>query len=294
MDAQQRPPDRPERPNTLGQAWRRMADSRSSPPRPPDLPTLPDWPPLPGEQPSPSAWPSLGLARPNAPNVPDVPDESHPADALQPTERDAMRWQGRSRSRWPDAAPAPALTRLGRAGILRRLGQFRRTSRRARIGLAAAAVVLIVLVVACSSFALRATAGLVTTDAASGAHGAANQSSTASVLATVTPHPTSQPTQTSAPLPPLTLAFTCASGKIRGTGQVCVHTLPGAALSLTVRYCDGSTAKGLHGSATADGSGNYTWSWPVRPTCPGSATATVTAKANGQSLTASDTFTITA
>jgi hypothetical protein len=181
--------------------------------------------------------------------------------------------------------------------MLRRLGQLGhlgRTSKRARIGVAAAAAaMLVVLIVACSSFALRATAGLVTGDATSGVHGTANQSSTASALATVTPQPTSQPTPTSAPPAPLTLTFTCASGKIRGTGQVCVHTLPGTALSLAVRYCDGSAAKGLHGSATADGSGNYTWSWPVRPTCAGPATATVTAKANGQSLTASDTFTIT-
>ena len=295
MDTQQPPPDRPHGPNTLGQAWRRLAEPRPRRPPDPQLPILPDWPPLPGEHPSPSAWPSVSPAGSKPPVVPNMPDESHPADALQPTERDEMLWPGRS---WSPARP-PAHPRPGRATILdgfARFGPFLPASKRARIGLGAAAtVVLIVLIVACSSLALRATGGPVTGDAARGSHGTANHSSiasTASALATISPQLTSKPAPTSAPSPPLTLAFTCASGKIHGTGQVCVHTLPGASLSLTVRYCDGSTAKGLHGSATADGSGNYTWSWPVHPTCAGSATATVTATANGQSLTASDTFTI--
>ncbi len=275
MGAQQPPPDRP---NTLGQAWRRMGEPR--PYRPRDLPTLPDWPPLPDEPPqpsrlSPSAWPALGS---------EAPETSHLDDARQPTTRDDTLWPGQS---WAPAATPAATPRQPRRGSP--LRWLRRAPKRTQIGITAAAVVvLVVLIVACSSFALRTTAGLV----APRSQGATNHSGTPSSPATLTAHPTSQPTPTSAPLPPLTLAFTCASGRIRATGQVCVHTLPAATLSLSVRYCDGSTAKGLHGSVTADGSGNYTWSWPVHPTCVGPATATVTARANGQSLTASDTFTI--
>jgi hypothetical protein len=111
---------------------------------------------------------------------------------------------------------------------------------------------------------------------------------TPSVTTTVTPGITPSPS-------PLTIAFTCASGAAGGPGQVCVRTLPHAALSLSVRYCDGSYAKGkaFHGASYADGSGNYTWRWNVNTTCLGAATATVTARSAGQTLTQSTTFTIT-
>src|SRR5690348_3369467 len=112
------------------------------------------------------------------------------------------------------------------------------------------------------------------------------------------PTPAPSPTAASArntPAPLFTVAFTCANGTIGGRGMVCVHTQPDAAVSLTVRYCDGSYAggKGLHGNMHADGSGNYTWRWNVGTTCAGAATATVTAKSSGQSATQSTTFTIT-
>ena len=262
------------------EARRRMSESQRGKPR--DLPTLPDWPPLPDE-PSQADWPTLHPA---------IPDESHPDDALQPTVSDNSLLRGQSQRAAPSAAaPAAPPSRLD---ILRRL---RGASKRARLGIVAAvAVVLVGLIVVCSGLALHATNGLVLGNAQATAH-----SGTPGTLPTVTPHPTKQPTPThtptprvptATPAPPLTLAFTCASGQLRGTGQVCVHTLPGASLNLTVRYCDGSTAKGLHG-ATADASGNYTWTWLVRTTCAGQATATVKASWNGQSLTQSDTFTIT-
>lgn len=238
-----------------------------------DLPTLPDWPPL-RDDPSQAVWPPLD---------PWAPDESHPADALQPTERD-----DRLRSPRTPAAVPP-----GRSGIRRRL---RGASKRVRLGITVAIVVLVVLIVACSAFALRTTNGLVTGSAPDGAVATqtAGHTRTPHALPTVTPLPTSQPTPTATATSPtqLTLTFTCASGSIHGTGQVCVQTQPGASLSLAVRYCDGSTAKGLHDGATADGSGNYTWTWLVRTSCAGPATAAVTANWNGQSLTQSDTFTI--
>lgn len=134
-------------------------------------------------------------------------------------------------------------------------------------------------------------AGQVTPNAGRAANGVASPSA-----ATPTPalSPTASPVRNT-PAPSFTVAFTCASGAIGGQGMVCVHTRPDAMVSLTVRYCDGSYAggKGLHGSAHADGSGNYTWRWNVNTSCAGTATATVTAKSSGQTVTQSTTFTVT-
>lgn len=121
-----------------------------------------------------------------------------------------------------------------------------------------------------------------------------------STVAAPTPVPTSVPSPTVAPVrntpaPAFSIAFTCASGVIFGRGMVCIHTRPDAAVSLSVRYCDGSYAGGkdLRGNAHADGSGNYTWRWIVITSCAGKATATVTAKSSGQTVTKSTTFIVT-
>ncbi|MGZ3676828.1 MAG: hypothetical protein ACXVCO_21190, partial [Ktedonobacterales bacterium] len=100
---------------------------------------------------------------------------------------------------------------------------------------------------------------------------------------------------TATSVPPFTIAFTCASGVIGGTGEVCVHTQPNAILTLRVQYCDGSFAggKSVQGTAHADSSGDHTWRWTVTTNCAGTATATVTAKSAGQITTQSTTFTIT-
>lgn len=173
------------------------------------------------------------------------------------------------------------------------------------MGIVAGLVVSVLLIVACSGLALHAASGLVGGDASLPSGALATQQSTGSQatpnsLSTVTPGGTSAATSaataaaTATAIQPLTLTVTCASGSLHGTGQVCVHTQPSAALNLTVRYCDGTYAKGLHGAALADNNGNYTWSWPVRAACVGAATATVTAKWNGQSMTATKSFSITA
>lgn len=132
------------------------------------------------------------------------------------------------------------------------------------------------------------------------AHGArgANGALVSPTSRTATPNATTTTTTTPGnthPPTPLTIAFTCASGVAGGTGQLCVHTLPNAALSLAVRYCDGSYAKGkaFHAVSYADGSGNYTWRWNVTTSCGGAATATVTANSAGQTATQSATFTVT-
>ena len=117
------------------------------------------------------------------------------------------------------------------------------------------------------------------------------------------PTPTSRPTQptpaplpTPAPPPPTTLAitFTCASAVDLGVGQVCVHTRPGAALSIRIVYTCGQVAsnKSLQGVKHADSGGDFAWSWRPQTSCPGPATATVTAQWQGQTAVSSITFNV--
>jgi len=122
---------------------------------------------------------------------------------------------------------------------------------------------------------------------------------TATALPTATPVPTRVPTPTPTPRPQptpapppaaLTLAITCASGMQNGLGLVCAHTHSGAALTITVTYCDGRKASGLGGTAHADANGNYTWRWKVQTRCAGPAVARVTATWNGQTVTTTATF----
>ncbi len=124
---------------------------------------------------------------------------------------------------------------------------------------------------------------------------------------TATPRPTPTPTPppirpipapqpTPAPPPPaaLTITFTCASAVDLSAGQVCVHTRPGAALSIRVVYACGQVAnnKSLQGVKHANGSGDFAWSWRPQTSCPGPATATVTAQWQGQTAVSSITFNV--
>ena len=92
----------------------------------------------------------------------------------------------------------------------------------------------------------------------------------------------------------LTLSFTCASATDHKSGHVCVHTAAGAALTIKVRYCSGAyaTSKSLKGTVHANSKGNYTWSWTPDTKCKGQATATVTDKWKGQSVTGSRKFVV--
>ena len=114
---------------------------------------------------------------------------------------------------------------------------------------------------------------------------------TASPTPKPTPRPKPKPTQ---PPPTLTLTFTCASAVDYSSGQVCVHTEPGAALTITVRYCSGykATSDSLQGTVYANSAGNYEWTWEPETECRGAATAYVTASWNGQSASNSDGFTV--
>ncbi len=270
-----------DRPNTLGETWRNM----NQPPgrKVGDLPPLPKWPPLPGEQLT-GEWPPLGPEL-TEPGEPGGADTSQPTGASETT----PPWR-------PPEAPQPE------TGILQR---WRRASTRVRLGIVAGLILSVLLIVSCSSLALGAASGLVGSGATLPSNALATRqptglSATPSNMPAATPAAThaaagaATSTATSAASQPLTLTFTCASGSLHGTGQVCVHTEPSSALTISVRYCDGTIAKGLHGAAVADGNGAYTWSWPVRAACVGTATATVTARWNGQSLTATKSFSITA
>ncbi len=272
------------RPGTVGGFWQRtpengkepdasmalvasgQAESKAKGPR---WPTLPQWPPLRDSQQA------------------AVRDESlTTATETQQTE--------------PQLAPPweqPASHRLAHPARPFIPWRFWLTSRRQRIGLVAilGAVILTALL---SLVLLRAilpssaqSTGQLTPTAGLAANVAAS-----SPAATPTPaaSPTAVPARNTQP-PSLTIAFTCASGAIGGRGTVCVQTRPDAMVSLSMRYCDGSYAggKGLHGSAHADSSGNYTWRWTVSTSCAGTATATVTAKSSGQTVTQSTTFTVT-
>lgn len=84
---------------------------------------------------------------------------------------------------------------------------------------------------------------------------------------------------------PVPLAVTCAAVVNRTRGELCVHTQPGAALTVSVRYCSGfgpsDTSAALRQPARADASGDHTWRWSTRVTCAGDATAYVTTSWNG-------------
>lgn len=251
------------------------------------LPVLPKWPPLHEEDPFASARPTGETGETGEMGV------MAAADGWDTSEQQtAPPW---------DPSPSGAYGAPGRRARTGTVWQrFQGLSRRSRVGILVAAVSVIVLVCTLASVAalggglLASTTGARNTPAGqTGGQVGAPTSGSATPTAAVSPTATGEAqTPTAAAL---TLAFTCASGSIGGTGQVCIHTLPNASVSLTVRYCDGNNAKGsgLRGAVRANGDGDYTWRWKVTTHCAGATTATVTAKSSGQTVTQSTTFTIT-
>lgn len=278
-----------ERPATLGKMWQQMPPEdvepgawqaskqpipgeRSS--RQPDwqsLPPLPKWPPLPEEDPL--APERLGR------------DSSFVPYETQQTDRLARQHGERRGSRRYDFSKLPFSTLWQR---------FRSASRQKQIRLATGAGgLLLLLLISVTVLAIALHSHMPAAGPGVPTGGGAQGITLSPTTAHATPSITSTST-TNAPSPPFTLVFTCASGTVGGTGQVCVHTLPNATLSLSVRYCDGNSAKGkgFHGATYADKNGNYTWRWDISTSCVGSATATVTARSSGQTVTQSATFTI--
>ncbi len=300
----------PSTPNTLGKMWQREPRGSNLPEetnswltreRPPSdesslrrtgwepLPKLPTWPPLPEQDPSAMSRASeetygwLGGVDISNEHT----DHAMTARGQSSSRQDHFyggRHEGRLRALWRRFVPALVT-------------QYRRP----RLALVLVAIGATVLVV-CSVLSITALGNAFLQHAPTGAHGTPGAGNLNGVVATpsvgrATPNATTTAAAvvvTPPPPVPLTLAFTCANGAVGDIGQVCVHTLPHAVVSLTVRYCDNTYAKGkaFHGVNYADGSGNYTWRWNVTTTCSGTTTATVTAKSAGQTLTQSTTFTI--
>ncbi|HEU0028257.1 MAG TPA: hypothetical protein VFQ25_14185 [Ktedonobacterales bacterium] len=275
------PPIAPKTPNTLGKMWRREPRGRGD---------TDAW--LVGEPQAPAEPPPLQAGSEPYPNLaawPQAPDRDRLGDHSATGERAApIRTQpgipnllkgrlhlGRWRALWWKFAPP-----------------LRRPYLAVAVGVGAIALCSLLGVTALGAAFHGQPNTAQGTPGAGSANGAVVSPSagqaTPSVTTTATPGSTASPS-------PLTIAFTCASGTAGGTGQICIQTLPHAALSLSVRYCDGSYAKGkaFHGVDYADGSGNHTWRWNVNTSCLGAATATVTARAAGQTITQSTTFTVT-
>jgi hypothetical protein len=83
--------------------------------------------------------------------------------------------------------------------------------------------------------------------------------------------------------------------------RVCANTAPGAALTIQATFCLDSVdqSNALKGTFTADQKGYYEWNWTPVVTCEGNSpgvtgfwhgTAEVTARLEGQSITASTSF----
>ena len=104
-------------------------------------------------------------------------------------------------------------------------------------------------------------------------------------------HLTTTPTE---PLP-LTLTFKCRDNPAggfyvnRSNAQVCVQTAPGAALTITVKFCNGAAdpSSELKGTVYANNQGYYEWSWKPQPDCKSAhiwkGDVVVMAKLHGQS-----------
>lgn len=125
--------------------------------------------------------------------------------------------------------------------------------------------------------------------------GTLNPGLTATPLVTATPIPT----QTAK----LTVTFGCKTGVKEGFfadqshAFACARTLPGAALTISVSYCNGNSDQSnrLKGTFTADSTGYYEWDWkPQAPCQNGSAywrgKAIVTASLGGQTASGESVF----
>ncbi len=94
--------------------------------------------------------------------------------------------------------------------------------------------------------------------------------------------------------PKLSIQFTCANAVDYKVGNACVHTQAKAALTIRIKYCSGyyAVSRSLKGTQYADTHGNHTWTWTPQTKCKGPATAYVNEQFGGQSLNATDRFTV--
>ncbi len=116
------------------------------------------------------------------------------------------------------------------------------------------------------------------------------QAATTAPTPTIVPTKKPAPTPTAKPIQPTQLAITFT---LVDSGDVAIHTLPGAALTIKVLYCSGNyaTSQSLQGTVKADIAGDYIWNWNVETSCHGRATAYVTASLNGKTVSGQANFT---
>jgi hypothetical protein len=168
---------------------------------------------------------------------------------------------------------------------------YRTASRRTQVGIGCGSLLALAIVCSCAGIVLGLGG---TTPAGQQALATAPGGSSATTPYVPRETPTPRPTDTATPQPtatlaPLALTFTCAQAVDNSYGKVCVHTHPGAQLTITVTYCSGRAAKS---ASLGPANGDHTWQWVPQTTCKGPATAVVAASWGGNSATNSTTFTV--
>jgi hypothetical protein len=111
------------------------------------------------------------------------------------------------------------------------------------------------------------------------------------------------PTTVLAQTPKLIITFGCNGARKEGFyadqshAFACVHTLPGAALTISVSYCNGDLdqSSDLKGTFMADRTGFYEWDWKPKARCSNgpafwSGKASVIARLVGQTVTGFYTY----
>jgi hypothetical protein len=177
---------------------------------------------------------------------------------------------------------------------------YRRQDRKVQFGIAGGLAVILIVCGIAGSLSNNTSASLAAASPTASAHPVGNHSTPTATIngtPTATPKPTatSAPAPTDTPLggPALTITVTCSDATDYAGGEVCVHTAPGASLSIIVTYCSGRAAKSSSlGNATADTQGNHRWTWVPDTICRGQATADVSSIFGTQSGDNSTTFNV--
>jgi hypothetical protein len=98
---------------------------------------------------------------------------------------------------------------------------------------------------------------------------------------TPTDSPTAPPNYPPTPAP-MDITVTCAQATAGVSGELCIHTKPGATVTLdSIGYLcsgNGESSYAIFGARVADSNGDYTWNWVPHTSCQGQATASISAQ----------------